>query len=96
MVAVSLTKLDSVSEGTGTLLDNTVVFFSSEIEDGNSHAHTNLPVLLAGSAGGRLPMGQHFEVPDKTPLANLFVSILNALDVPNSGFGDSTGALVLG
>ena len=88
-----LTELDKIQEGTGTLLDNTCVFFSSEIEDGNSHAHTNLPVLLGG---GVLPTGQHFKVPDKTPLANLFIALLNAMGVPTSTFGDDgTAALDL-
>ena len=88
-----LTELDKIQEGTGTLLDNSCVFFSSEIEDGNSHAHTNLPVLLGG---GVLPTGQHFQVPDKTPLANLFIALLNAMGVPTSTFGDDgTAALVL-
>lgn len=92
-----LGKLDAVSEGTSTLLDNTALFFSSEIEDGNSHAHVNLPVILAGSAGGAIPTGQHFQVPDKTPLANLFTTILNALGVSSSSFGqDGTGPLTLG
>jgi hypothetical protein len=96
-LAYLLGKLGAVSEGTGTLLDNSIVFFSSEIEDGNSHAHTNLPVLLAGSAGGTLTVGQHFEVPDNTPIANLFLTILSSLGVPDASFGqNSTGPLVLG
>src|SRR5262245_65711422 len=51
-LAYLLESLDAVQDGpTATLLDNSLVFFSSEIEDGNSHAHKNLPILLAGSAG---------------------------------------------
>ncbi|HMR80095.1 MAG TPA: DUF1552 domain-containing protein, partial [Polyangiaceae bacterium] len=71
-LAYLLEAMDKVQEGSSTLLDNTAVFFSSEIEDGNSHAHTNLPVVLAGGLGGALPTGQHLKFPNKTPLANMF------------------------
>lgn len=52
-LAYFLGKLKSTPDaGGGTLLENSLVLFSSEIEDGNSHNHHNLPVLLAGSGGG--------------------------------------------
>lgn len=90
-----LSKLDAVQEGTGTLLDNTLVYFSSEIADGDSHAHTNLPVLLAGNAGGAFSSGRHMVVPGGAPLANLFISMLGALGAPTATFGDDgTGPLV--
>jgi hypothetical protein len=92
-LAYLLEAMDKVQEGSGTLLDNTAVFFSSEIEDGNSHAHTNLPVVLAGGLGGALPTGQHVKFASKTPLANLFVTLLGGMGVPTTKFGNSTGAL---
>ncbi|MEZ4219953.1 MAG: DUF1552 domain-containing protein [Polyangiaceae bacterium] len=96
-LAYLLEKMDQVSEGSGTLLDNAAVFFSSEIEDGNAHRHTNLPVLLAGGLGGALPTGQHLKFADKTPLANLFVTLLNQMGIATGSFGqNSTGALSLG
>lgn len=88
-----LDKLDKVSEGDQTLLDNTLVFFSSEIEDGNRHAHHNLPVLLAGNADGRIDAGQHLRF-EGQPLANLFTSIMQLMGVDNAKFGDDgTGPL---
>ena len=95
-LAYLLEAMDKVQEGTGTLLDNSAVFFSSEIEDGNSHAHRNLPIVLGGGLGGTLPTGQHIKVPDKTPLANLFITLLNNMGVATSSFGlNSTGPLAL-
>ncbi len=95
-LAYLLEAMDKVQEGTGTLLDNSAVFFSSEIEDGNTHAHRNLPVVLGGGLGGTLPTGQHIKVPDKTPLANLFITLLNNMGVATSSFGqNSTGPLAL-
>jgi hypothetical protein len=86
-LAYLLGKLDAIEEGTGTILDNTVIFFSSEIEDGNSHAHKNLPVLLAGGCGGAFQMGRHIQYSGEK-MGNLFVSMLNAIGVPTTSFGD--------
>ncbi len=83
-----LTAMDAVDEGNGTLLDNSAVFFSSEIEDGDSHAHYNLPVLLAGGLDGQLPSGRHVRFPDGTPMANLFLTLAGMMGVPLATFGD--------
>ncbi|MEX1362715.1 MAG: DUF1552 domain-containing protein [Nannocystaceae bacterium] len=79
-----------------TLLDSSMVLFSSEIEDGNAHRHSNLPVLLAGRGGGTIQTGRHI-IHDGTPLSNLYLSMLQGLGVPATSFGDdSTGPLPLG
>jgi hypothetical protein len=78
-----------------TLLDDTVVLFSSEMGDGNTHERRDLPVLLAGRAGGRLHPGRHLRLPAETPLANLHLTLLSLLDVPLERFGeDGTQRLV--
>lgn len=94
--AYLLTKLDAIDEGNGvTALDSSAVFFSSEIEDGNAHRHTNLPVLVGGSLGGTFTPGRHVVVPEKTPMANLFISMLQGIGAPVETFGDNgTGPLV--
>jgi hypothetical protein len=94
-----LQRMDEVPEGTGTLLQHSQVFFSSEIEDGNAHRHRNLPVILAGSCHGAYSTGRHIEYePNKStdgpPIANLFLSMMAAMGVDRSSFGDnSTGLL---
>ena len=89
-----LQKLKNTPDGETNLLDNMVVYLSAEISDGNAHNHDDLPVLLAGKLGGAITPGRHLKVPDKTPLANLFISIAEAFDVPTPSFGDdSTGPL---
>lgn len=70
------------------LLDNTVVFFSSEIEDGNSHSHRNMPILLAGKAGGALRPGRHIRYEREQKVGDLFISLLQASGVQVSSFGD--------
>ncbi|MBT6436007.1 MAG: DUF1552 domain-containing protein [Deltaproteobacteria bacterium] len=86
--------LAAVPEGEGTLLDQSLVFFSSEIADGNSHQHTNLPIILAGSGGGASAPGRHIQYSEEAPVANLFISMLAAVGVEASTFGmDGTGPL---
>jgi len=88
-----VSKLQAVPEGNGTLLDHCAVFFSSEVEDGNAHRHSNLPVLLAGRAGGAIDPGRHVVYEDSPPLANLYLRLLAAAGAPTTAFGDSTGLL---
>jgi hypothetical protein len=79
-------KLDAISEGTSTMLDNSLVFLSSEINSG-PHGQTNKPILLLGSAGGKVKTGTHLNFTNLEPQADLFVAMLNALGVPAKTFG---------
>lgn len=86
--AYLLQRLKTVREVDGTpLLDSSMVYFSSEVEDGNSHGHTNMPVLLAGRGGGALAPGRHVRYSGE-PVANLFISLMQAMGVEASTFGD--------
>lgn len=99
-LAYLLGKLDSYAEGDRTLLDNTVVLWVTEIGESRQHALTNIPFLLAGSAGGVFRTGRFVDY-----LANggsarqhndLLVTIANAMGTDDKTFGDpqySTGAL---
>lgn len=93
MFASLLAKMKAVVEPDGTLLDNSAVFFSSEIEDGNSHSHFNMPIILAGRGGGTINTGRHVRYNGEPPVANLFVSMLSTVGVSVPSFGDSTGPL---
>lgn len=91
--AYLLTKLSQMQEGEGTVLDNSMVLFGSGLRDGNRHRPHNLPIVVAGSAGGRLDSGQHLEYGRDTPLSNLYLAMLDAMDCPARRFADSTEAL---
>jgi len=87
--------LAAVTEVDGsTLLDNTMVYCSSEVEDGNAHNHFNLPVLLLGRGGGVITPGSHVMY-EGQPLANLYLSMLQGLGVDIDSFGNSNGTLPL-
>jgi hypothetical protein len=91
-----LQRLASVQEPEGSLLDSSLVFFSSEIEDGDSHRHTNLPVLLAGRGGGAVTPGQHLRFTGNPPLANLYLTVLRAFGIQDATFGsDGTAPLTV-
>ena len=90
-----LDKLEAIPEGDGTLLDNSLIIYGSGMSDGNAHNHDPLPVVLAGRAGGALEGNRHLKFAEKTPMANLLVSVLDKLGVPQDTFGDSTAHLTI-
>jgi len=92
-LAYLLEKLDSVPEGEGTLLDHSMICYGSGNSDGNRHSHHDLPILLSGGGCGTINGGRHIEYPKETPLNNLWLSMLQRVDVNLRKLGDSTGTL---
>jgi hypothetical protein len=72
----------------GTMLDNTLILWCNELSKGSSHAHNDMPFLLAGHAGGALPGGQFLKFSGNISHNNLLVSCLNLMDVPATTFGN--------
>ncbi len=93
-LAYLLDRLADVPEADGSrLLDHCLVMVGSEIADGNRHSHTDLPVLLCGSGGGAASPGRHVQLPTERPVADLYLSMLQAVGADATSFGDSTGPL---
>lgn len=94
--AYLIEKMRSIPEGEGTLLDNSMLLFGSELGQGGSHIVHNLPILLAGGAGGALKTGRHIQTPAHTPMANLLVEVLNRMQLREEvkSFGNSTGGIM--
>lgn len=88
-----LGKLDGMKEADGTLLDHSLIVVGSSISDGDRHNHDDLPVLLCGGGNGTVASGRHVRYAKDTPLANLFLSMLDRLGVAADHVGDSTGRL---
>jgi hypothetical protein len=91
--AYLLEKLKKVEEGDGSVLDHSMLLYGSGIGDGNRHNHNDLPVLMAGHGCGTVKPGRHLEYPTNTPLNNLFLSMLDRMDVSVDALGDSKGRL---
>jgi hypothetical protein len=70
-----------------------MVAYGSGNSDGNAHNHDDLPILLAGRGCGTIRAGRHLKYAKETPLNNLWVALLDRMDVKLAGLGDSTGAL---
>ncbi len=75
------------------LLENSMIVYTSGLSDGNRHRHDNLPVILAGQGGGLLTPGRHLQLPQATPMTNLYLTLLDKLGIAADSFGDSTGRL---
>jgi hypothetical protein len=91
--AYLLRRLGAMQEGERTVLDNSIILFCSALSDGNKHDPHKLPMVVGGGGGGRLATGQHLVYEVDSPLANLYVSLLDAFGTPVERFGDSTGPL---
>ena len=85
--------LAATRDADGTLLDRTIAMYGCAIADGDRHDHVDLPIVVAGGGNGTLPSGRHLRYPKNTPLANLYLSILDRMNVRATSFGDSTGRL---
>jgi hypothetical protein len=89
--AYLLQQMDAVNEGAGTMLDNSIVYISSEFGDGNGHSIRQLPILIAGTGGGRFKTGQQIAVKDNTPSANAILEVMRAAGVNKASHGNSNG-----
>jgi len=84
--------LNGVKEAGGTLLDNTMLLYGSNLSNANAHDTTNLPLIFAG---GGFKHGQHlaFDKKINKPLANLFVTMLQRMGIETDKFASSTGTM---
>ncbi len=93
-LATFLGKLATVPEADGrSLLDHSMILYASGICDGNRHNHDDLPVLLAGGAGGRRATGRQHRLPIERPLSDLFLTMLDLVGAPQERFADSSAPL---
>jgi hypothetical protein len=95
LYAYFLDRLRSISDGDGSLLDHSLLVYGSPLSDGNMHLYKDLPVLLVGGEATGLRGGRHLTYPQNTPIANLYLTLLDQLGVHLERFGDSTGRLDL-
>ena len=87
-------KLKATADGDGTLLDHSAILYGSALSDGNAHSNSDLPLVVAGHVGG-LRGGRHVAAELGTPVANLFVHMMNCVGIETESFADSTGQLDL-
>ena len=88
-----VSRLAAIPEGEGSLLDTAAIYYGSGLGSGNAHTPFDLPVLLAGRAGGAIRPAGHVKLPMDTSLYNLWVTLLGACDVTVRQFGNSSGPI---
>jgi hypothetical protein len=93
LFAEFLKKLDETPDGDGSLLDNSMLLYGSNMSNSNAHDHYPLPAITVGGGRGKLKGGLHVMAEDHAPMTNLLVTLLAKADVPVDKLGDSTGTI---
>src|SRR5580700_9868266 len=94
MLAYLIEKLSTTRDGAGSLLDQSLVLYGSNMGNSNQHVHYDVPHVLIGGLNGKLQGGRHIAYPTKTiPTGKLLLSLLDMYDIHQDSIGDSTGRL---
>jgi hypothetical protein len=93
LFAEFLTKLDAIPDGEGSLLDNTILLYGSNMSNSNAHDHYPLPNIVVGGGMGRHQGGRHVMCAEHTTMTNLLVTLLDKADVKVDALGDSSGTI---
>jgi hypothetical protein len=88
-----ISKLKSIKEGDSTMLDNSMIVYGAGLGDGNRHTHEDLPTLIAGRGGKAFKGGRRIVFRRETPMANLYLTMMDRMGVQTEHFGDATGRL---
>jgi hypothetical protein len=91
--AYFLNNLRNTPDGDGSLFEHSLFVYGSGMSDSNLHFQLDLPTLLIGGRAGRVKGGAHRKYSNDTPVANLWVTVLNTVGVPVEKFGNSTGRI---
>jgi len=85
-----LAKLAAMPDGDGSMLDHSILLYGSNMSNSNAHDEFPLPTLVVGGGCGKLKGNQHLKYEDRTPLANLHLTLLDRAGVPTDKVGNST------
>ena len=85
-------KLAAMPDGDkGSMLDNSILMYGSNMSNSNAHDHYPLPSVIVGKGGGTIRGGQHIAAEERTPVSNLLLTILDRIGLHEESLGDSTG-----
>jgi len=88
-----IAKMAATPDGDGSLLDHSIFMYGSNMSNSDRHNSTPLPNILVGGANGTLKGGQHIDLQEHTPIANLLLTVLNKAGVEQERLSDSTGII---
>jgi Protein of unknown function (DUF1552) len=90
-LAKFLAKLAAMPDGDGSMLDHSILLYGSNMSNSNAHDEFPLPTLVVGGGCGKMKGGQHLKYADRTPLANLLLTLLDRAGIPVEKVGNSSG-----
>jgi hypothetical protein len=93
LYAYFLDKLRTTPDGDGSLLDHGIYMLGSGMGNPDIHDHRDLPALVLGGGNGKLKGGRHIRYAERTPMANLHLTLLDKVGVHLDSFGDSAGKI---
>jgi hypothetical protein len=94
MFAEFLKKMADTPDGQGSLLDHSIFMYGSNMSNSNQHNNYPIPNLIVGGGNGKLKQGgQHLVLAERTPIANLHLTLLQKVGHEQDRFGDSTGTI---
>jgi hypothetical protein len=88
-----LKKLADTKEGDGSILDHSLFLYGSNMSNSNQHDNYPLPEVLVGGANGKHVGSKNIVLPERTPLANVHLTVLDKLGIEQKSFGNSTGLI---
>jgi hypothetical protein len=88
VMAKFLTKLKSLPDGDGSMLDHSMIVWGSNMSNSDRHNHFPLPMTILGGANGKVKGGQHLKYPDQTALSNLLLTVVQRAGVEVEKVGD--------
>jgi hypothetical protein len=92
-LATFLKRLDETPDGDGSILDHSIIVYGSNMSNSNAHNQYPLPIAVLGGGCGKIRGGQHLVYPEHTPVANLWLTLLDRAGVPLKQVGDSAGEI---
>ncbi len=89
-----IAKMAATPDGQGSLLDHSIFMYGSNMSNSDMHNNYPEPNILVGGANGRMKLvGQHIQLPERTPIANLHLTVLQKCGMEREKWADSTGAI---
>jgi uncharacterized protein DUF1552 len=87
-------KMAATADGEGTLLDHSIFMYGSNMSNSDLHNNYPEPNIIVGGGNGKVKLGgQHIVLPERTPIANLHLTVLQKVGIQRDKFGDSTGTI---
>jgi hypothetical protein len=92
--AAFLKKMSDTPDGDGSLLDHSIFMYGSNMGNSDQHGNYPIPTVLVGGGSGKMKRGgQHVVMPERTPFANVHVTLLNKFGIEQAKFADSNGLI---